>query len=41
MEKGRCVRVFKGEEVIRGDPVEYFLPTGSDISLESQRGDGD
>ena len=25
MEKGGCVRVIKGEEVRRADPVEYFL----------------
>ena len=28
MEKGGCVRVIKGEEVRRNDPVEYFLPAG-------------
>ena len=37
MEKGGCVRVIEEEEV-RGDgPVEYFLPAGSDVPLESQR----
>ena len=39
MEKGRYVRVIEGEEV-RVDPVEYFFPTGSDVLLEFQRGDG-
>ena len=38
MEKGECVRVIEGEEVKRNDPVEYFLPAGSEVPLESQRG---
>ena len=37
MEKSRCVRVIKGKEVRRDDPVEYF-PRGSEVPLESQRG---
>ena len=28
MEKGGCVRIIKGEEVRRDDPIEYFLPVG-------------
>ena len=28
MEKGGCVRVIKGEEVRRDNPVKYFLPAG-------------
>ena len=28
MEKSRYVRVIKGEEVRRNDPIEYFLHTG-------------
>ena len=38
MEKCRYVRVIEGEEV-RGDgPIEYFLPTESEVPFESQRG---
>ena len=28
MEKSGCVRVIEREEVIRDDPVKYFLPAG-------------
>ena len=38
MEKGGCVSIIEGEEVRRDDPVEYFLPTGSEVFVESQRG---
>ena len=38
MEKSGCVRVIEGEEVRGNDPVKYFLPGGSGVSLESQRG---
>ena len=37
MKKGGCVRVIEGEEVRGNDPVKYFLPMGSEITLESQR----
>ena len=37
MEKGGCVRVIEGEEVRGDNPVEYFLPTGSEVPLESHR----
>ena len=38
MEKSRCDRVTEGEEVRGDDPVKYFLPTGLEVLLESQRG---
>ena len=38
MEKGRYVRVSKGEEIRRDDPIEYFLPRGLGVPNESQRG---
>ena len=38
MDKGGCVRVIEGEEVRGDDPVEYFLPVGLEVPLESQRG---
>ena len=40
MEKSRYVRVefIEGEKVRGDDPVEYFLPTGSEVPLESHRG---
>ena len=38
MEKGKHVRVIKGEEVRRDDPVKFFLPAESEVPLESQRG---
>ena len=38
MEKGGCVRVIEGEEVRRDNPVEYFLPLGSEVPLERQKG---
>ena len=38
MEKGKCVRVIAEEEVRRDDSVEYFLPQGSEVPLESRRG---
>ena len=38
MEKGGCVRVIEWEEVRRDDPVEYFIPAGTEVPLESQRG---
>ena len=38
MEKSGCVRVIEGKEVRRDDPVEYFLPAGAEVPLESQRG---
>ena len=38
MEKGGCVRVIEEEEVRGDDPVGYFLPQGSEVPLESQRG---
>ena len=28
MEMGGCVRIIKGKEVRRDDPVKYFLPAG-------------
>ena len=37
LEKSGCVRVIEGEEVRRNDPVEYFLPAGSKVPLESRR----
>ena len=38
MEKSGCVRVIEGEEVRRGDPVEYFLSVGVGSTSVSQRG---
>ena len=38
MEKGGCARVIEGEEVRGDDPIEYFLPAGLEVPLESQRG---
>ena len=38
MEKGGSVRVIEEEEVRGDDPVEYFLPTGVEVTLESQSG---
>ena len=38
MEKSRYVRVVEGEGVRGDDPVKYFLPTGSEVPFESQRG---
>ena len=35
MEKSGCVGVLEGEEVRGDDPVEYFLPAGSEVTLES------
>ena len=32
------VRVIEDEEVRGDDPVEYVLPVGSEVPLESQRG---
>ena len=38
MEKRRYVRVIAREEVRGDDPIEYFLPWGSEVPFESQRG---
>ena len=38
MEKDRYVRVIEREEIRRDYPIEYFLSTGSEVPLESQRG---
>ena len=37
MEKGRGIRVIERKEVGKDDPIEFFLPTGSEISFKSQR----
>ena len=37
MKKISDARVIEGEEVRRDDPIEYFLPTGSEALLKSQR----
>ena len=36
-EGGGYVRVIKGE-IRRDDPVKYYLPWGTEVPLESQRG---
>ena len=38
MEKSRYIRVIEEKVVRRDDPIEYFLPTGSEVPFESQRG---
>ena len=38
MDKGRSVGVIEGKEVRRDGPMEYFLPTGTEIPIESQSG---
>ena len=38
IEKGGCVRVIKGVEVRRDNPVEYFFPVGVRKYLLSLRG---
>ena len=38
MEKSRYFRVIEGEEVRTDNPIEYFLPMGSEVPFESQRG---
>ena len=38
VEKSRRVRVIETKKVRGDDPIEYFLPTGSEVSFEFQRG---
>ena len=40
MEKSWYVRVIERKEVREDDLIKYFLPTGSEVPFESQRGDG-
>ena len=37
MEKSSYVRVIEEEEVRGNDPIEYFLPMGSEVFFKSQR----
>ena len=37
MEKSKYVRVIERKKVRGDDPVEYFLPTESEVLFESQR----
>ena len=38
MENNRYVRIIERKEIRRDDPIKYFLPTGSEVPFESQRG---
>ena len=38
MEKNRDVREIEGKEVRGDDPIEYFLPTESEVPFDCQKG---